>query len=78
MCVCVCVCVCVVQAASAAWGHTENLIVSPVMLLLNLGSVYVNCEGDTEDELAKALHWTRGKDAFKRGAEDLMAALVVN
>lgn len=66
------------QAASAAWGKTGNLVLSPVVLLLNLGSVYVNCRGETEDELARALRWTRGKEAFKRGAEDLLAALVVS
>ncbi|KAK8402973.1 hypothetical protein O3P69_000902 [Scylla paramamosain] len=64
------------KAARATWGCMENLVMSPVTLLLNLGSVYVNCEGETEHELAKALHWTHNKEAFRRGAEDLMAALV--
>lgn len=67
-----------VQAARAAWGSAGNLVLSPVVVLLNLGSVYVNCRGETEEELAKALRWTHGKEAFKRGAEDLLAALVVS
>ncbi|MPC25081.1 hypothetical protein E2C01_018181 [Portunus trituberculatus] len=66
------------QAASASWGCMENLVMSPVTLLLNLGSIYMNSAGETEHELAKALHWARGKEAFQRGAEDLMATLVVS
>ncbi|XP_050738497.1 alpha-1-antiproteinase S-like [Eriocheir sinensis] len=65
------------QAVSAAWGGAGNLVLSPVVLLLSLGGVYVNSSGETEDELARALRWTRGKEAFRRGAEDLLAALVI-